>query len=39
VKYANDPNYYRVMEGLYARNKMMDKMKDAQAKGAKINGK
>ena len=39
VKYANDPNYYRVMEGLYARNKMMDKMKDAQAKGEKINGK
>lgn len=39
VKYANDSNYYRVMEGLYARNKMMDKMKDAQAKGAKINGK
>lgn len=38
VKYANDLNYYRVMEGLYARNKMMDKMKDAQAKGAKING-
>lgn len=39
VKYSNDPNYYRVMEGLYARNKMMDKMKEAQAKGAKINGK
>ncbi len=39
VKYANDLNYYRAMEGLYARNKMMDKMKEAQAKGAKINGK
>lgn len=39
VKYANDPNYFRVMEGLYARNKMMDKMKEAQAKGAKTNGK
>lgn len=39
VKYANDSNYYRVLEGLYARNKMTDKMKEVQAKGAKLNGK
>lgn len=39
AKYSNDENYYRVLEGLYARNKMIDKMKDAQSKGAKLNGK
>lgn len=39
VKYSNDPNYYRIMEGLYARNKMTDKMKQAQEKGARLNGK
>ena len=28
--------YYRIMEGLYGRNKMLDKMKEAQAKGDKL---
>jgi len=28
--------YYRIMEGLYGRNKMLDKMKEAQEKGEKL---
>ena len=38
-KYATNRDYYRVMEGLYARNKMFDKMKQTQEKGAKLDGK
>jgi len=38
-KYATNRDYYRVMEGLYARNKMYDKMKLIQEKGAKLDGK
>jgi len=35
-KYKTSAEYYRVMEGLYARNKMMDKMKTAADKGARL---
>jgi len=35
-RYRSNREYYRVMEGLYGRNKMMDKMKQAQEKGAKL---
>ena len=35
-RYRTNREYYRVMEGLYGRNKMMDKMKQAQEKGAKL---
>lgn len=35
-KYRTNKEYYRIMEGLYGRNKMMDKMKVAQEKGAKL---
>ncbi|MCX6139583.1 MAG: hypothetical protein NTX15_01930 [Candidatus Kapabacteria bacterium] len=35
-KYRASKDYYRIMEGLYGRNKMMDKMKEAQEKGAKL---
>jgi len=35
-KYRTSAEYYRVMEGLYARNKMMDKMKTAADKGARL---
>lgn len=38
-KYAGNRDYYRVMEGLYARNKMFDKLKLIQEKGAKLDGK
>ncbi len=38
-KYATNRDYYRVMEGLYARNKMFDKMKLIQEKGTKLDGK
>ena len=36
TRYSSDPNYYRIMEGLYGRNKMIDKMKEAAAKGEKL---
>ncbi len=32
----NNKEYYRIMEGLYGRNKMIDKMKHATEKGAKL---
>jgi tetratricopeptide (TPR) repeat protein len=32
----SNKEYYRIMEGLYGRNKMMDKMKQAAEKGAKL---
>lgn len=35
-KYRASKEYYRIMEGLYGRNKMMDKMKEVQEKGAKL---
>lgn len=35
-KYRTSKDYYLIMEGLYGRNKMMDKMKEAQEKGAKL---
>lgn len=35
-RYRTNREYYRVMEGLYGRNNMMDKMKQAQEKGAKL---
>jgi len=35
-KYGTSKEYYRIMEGLYGRNKMIDKMKDAQVKGARL---
>ncbi|MFN9151803.1 MAG: tetratricopeptide repeat protein, partial [Bacteroidota bacterium] len=38
-KYAGNRDYYRVMEGLYARNRMFDKLKLIQEKGAKLDGK
>jgi tetratricopeptide (TPR) repeat protein len=38
-KYAGNRDYYRVMEGLYARNKMFDKLKLIQEKGTKLDGK
>lgn len=28
--------YYEIMEGLYSRNNMIDKMKEAAAKAAKL---
>lgn len=36
TKYVSNKEYYHIMEGLYGRNKMMDKMKEAQLKGAKL---
>lgn len=33
---TNNKEYYRIMEGLYGRNKMLDKMKQAAEKGAKL---
>lgn len=35
-RYKNSKEYYRIMEGLYGRNKMMDKMKEASEKGARL---
>lgn len=35
-KYKANKEYYRVMEGLYGRNKMIDKMKIAQEKGKRL---
>ncbi|MBL0322027.1 MAG: tetratricopeptide repeat protein [Ignavibacteria bacterium] len=35
-KYRTSKDYYLIMEGLYGRNKMVDKMKEAQEKGAKL---
>jgi len=34
--YNKDKEYYRTMEGLYGRNKMFDKMKQAREKGSKL---
>jgi len=34
--YNKDKEYYRTMEGLYGRNKMLDKMKQANEKGSKL---
>jgi tetratricopeptide (TPR) repeat protein len=34
--YSKDKEYYRTMEGLYGRNKMLDKMKQASEKGSKL---
>lgn len=36
TKYSKNKDYYRLMEGLFGRNKMYDKMKQAQTKGAKL---
>ena len=35
-RYQDSAEYFRIMEGLYARNNMMDKMKTAADKGAKL---
>lgn len=35
-RYRSSREYYRVMEGLYGRSNMIDKMKQAQEKGAKL---
>jgi tetratricopeptide (TPR) repeat protein len=34
--YNKNKDYYRTMEGLYGRNKMLDKMKQANEKGSKL---
>lgn len=34
--YGNQKEYWRTMEGLYGRNKMFDKMKQANEKGSKL---
>lgn len=34
--YSNNKTYYQIMEGLYGRNNMIEKMKAAAAKGAKL---
>jgi hypothetical protein len=34
--YSSNKDYYRTMEGLYGRNKMLDKMKQANEKGSKL---
>jgi tetratricopeptide (TPR) repeat protein len=34
-KYENNPNYWRIMEGLYGRNKMIEKMKEAAKKAGR----
>lgn len=35
-RYKDSKEYYRIMEGLYGRNKMLDKMKEAAEKGARL---
>lgn len=35
VKYENNPQYWRIMEGLYGRNKMIEKMKEAAKKAGR----
>ena len=37
IRYQDNKEYFRIMEGLYGRNKMIDKMKKAAEKGAKLN--
>lgn len=34
--FSKDKEYYRTMEGIYGRNKMFDKMKQANEKGSKL---
>lgn len=36
MKYQTNKEYYRVMEGVYARNNMLDKMKEATAKAQQL---
>ena len=36
MKYQTNKDYYRVMEGVYARNNMLDKMKEATAKAQQL---
>ncbi|NQW29126.1 MAG: tetratricopeptide repeat protein [Ignavibacteria bacterium] len=36
IKFSKNKDYYRLMEGLYGRTRMYDKMKQAQEKGAKL---
>lgn len=35
-RYRTSKEYYRIMTGLYGRSKMLDKMQEAQAKGASL---
>jgi Flp pilus assembly protein TadD len=38
AKYKDNPEYFRIMEGLYGRSNMIEKMKEASEKGSRLRG-